>query len=56
MVDLAPQVIMIPKPVYETMEELDRQYDETFKSEAGQKVQPHFQSSCQHLSAVVDWL
>ncbi|HEM5006455.1 DUF6176 family protein [Streptococcus suis] len=31
MVDLAPQVIMIPKPVYETMEELDRQYDETFK-------------------------
>ncbi|MGQ7658157.1 hypothetical protein ACTGZW_07555, partial [Streptococcus suis] len=31
MVDLDPQVIMIPKPVYETMEELDRQYDETFK-------------------------
>ncbi len=42
MVDLDPQVVMIPKPVYETMEELDRQYDETFKSEAGQKVQPHF--------------
>lgn len=31
MVDLDPQVIMIPKPIYETMEELDRQYDETFK-------------------------
>lgn len=31
MVDLDPQVIMIPKPVYETMEELNRQYDETFK-------------------------
>ncbi|HEM5998610.1 TPA: hypothetical protein U2B30_002069 [Streptococcus suis] len=31
MVDLSPQVIMIPKPVYETMEELNRQYDETFK-------------------------
>lgn len=31
MVDLEPQVIMIPKPVYETMEELDRQYDEAFK-------------------------
>ncbi|HEL1588675.1 DUF6176 family protein [Streptococcus suis] len=31
MVDLDLQVIMIPKPVYETMEELDRQYDETFK-------------------------
>ncbi|HEM2808666.1 TPA: hypothetical protein U0616_000413 [Streptococcus suis] len=31
MVDLEPQVVMIPKPIYETMEELDRQYDETFK-------------------------
>ncbi|HGO5510865.1 TPA: DUF6176 family protein [Streptococcus suis subsp. hashimotonensis] len=31
MVDLNPQVIMIPKPVYETMEELNRQYDETCK-------------------------
>lgn len=31
MVDLDPQVIMIPKPIYETMEELDRQHDETFK-------------------------
>ncbi|NQJ72555.1 hypothetical protein HO539_04290 [Streptococcus suis] len=31
MVDLDPQVIMIPKPVYETMEELDRQYDKTLK-------------------------
>lgn len=31
MVDLDPQVIIIPKPIYETMEELDRQYDETFK-------------------------
>ncbi|HEL1856291.1 TPA: hypothetical protein U1V12_000943 [Streptococcus suis] len=31
MVDLDPQVIMIPKPVYETIEELNRQYDETFK-------------------------
>lgn len=31
MVDLEPQVVMIPKPVYETMEELDRQYDEIFK-------------------------
>ncbi|HFU4450535.1 TPA: DUF6176 family protein [Streptococcus suis] len=30
MVDLDPQVILIPKPVYETMEELDRQYDETY--------------------------
>ncbi|CYU34911.1 Uncharacterised protein [Streptococcus suis] len=30
MADLDPQVIMIPKPVYETMEELDRQYDETY--------------------------
>ncbi|HEM2777546.1 TPA: hypothetical protein U1729_000663 [Streptococcus suis] len=30
MVDLDPQVIMIPKPVYETMEELNRQYDETY--------------------------
>lgn len=33
MVDLDPQVIMIPKPVYETMEELDRQYDDTIKKE-----------------------
>ncbi|HFI0420853.1 TPA: DUF6176 family protein [Streptococcus suis] len=31
MIDLTPQVVMIPKPIYETMEELDRQYDETFK-------------------------
>lgn len=31
MVDLNPQVVMIPKPIYETMEELDRQYDETYK-------------------------
>ncbi len=31
MVDLDPQVLMIPKPIYETMEELDRQYDDTFK-------------------------
>ncbi|HFI0352843.1 TPA: DUF6176 family protein [Streptococcus suis] len=31
MVDLDPQVIMIPKPIYETMEDLDRQYDETYK-------------------------
>lgn len=30
MVNLEPQVIMIPKPIYETMEELDRQYDETY--------------------------
>ncbi|HEP1823438.1 TPA: hypothetical protein VB895_000918 [Streptococcus suis] len=28
MVDLDPQVIMIPKPVYETMEKLDKRYDE----------------------------
>ncbi|MCK4044676.1 hypothetical protein HCC73_05895 [Streptococcus suis] len=28
MVDLDPQVIMIPKPVYETMEKLDKHYDE----------------------------
>lgn len=33
MVDLDPQVLMIPKPIYETMEELDRQYDDTFKKE-----------------------
>lgn len=31
MVDLSPRVVMIPKPIYETMEELDRQYDETYK-------------------------
>ncbi len=31
MVDLNPQVVMIPKPIYEAMEELDRQYDETYK-------------------------
>ncbi|WP_105210224.1 DUF6176 family protein [Streptococcus suis] len=31
MVDLTPQVVMIPKPIYETMEELDRQYDKTYK-------------------------
>lgn len=31
MVGLNPQVIMIHKTIYETMEELDRQYDETFK-------------------------
>ncbi|MEG3269672.1 DUF6176 family protein [Streptococcus suis] len=31
MVDLDPQVIMIPKPVYETMEKLDKRYDETYK-------------------------
>ncbi|NQP47079.1 hypothetical protein HO916_07960 [Streptococcus suis] len=31
MVGLDPQVIMIHKTIYETMEELDRQYDETFK-------------------------
>lgn len=31
MVDLDPQVVMIPKPVYETMEYLDRQYDKTHK-------------------------
>ncbi|MGT2711989.1 DUF6176 family protein [Streptococcus oriscaviae] len=31
MIDLNPQVVMIPKPIYETMEELDRQYDETYK-------------------------
>ncbi len=34
MVDLDPQVIMIPKPIYETMEELDRQYDDTLKRAA----------------------
>ncbi|NQN87723.1 hypothetical protein HO997_07435 [Streptococcus suis] len=32
MVDLIPQVVMIPKPIYETMEELDRQYDDTYKN------------------------
>lgn len=32
MVDLTPQVVMIPKPIYETMEELDRQYDDTYKN------------------------
>ncbi|WP_449460074.1 DUF6176 family protein [Streptococcus suis] len=31
MVDLEPQVIMIPKPIYETMEKLDKRYDETYK-------------------------
>ncbi|WP_024416744.1 DUF6176 family protein [Streptococcus suis] len=31
MIDLNPQIVMIPKPIYETMEELDRQYDETYK-------------------------
>ncbi|HEL1972670.1 TPA: hypothetical protein TYI96_000560 [Streptococcus suis] len=31
MVDLDPQVIMIPKPIYETMEKLDKRYDETYK-------------------------
>ncbi len=31
MVDLDPQVLMIPKAIYETIEELDRQYDDTFK-------------------------
>ncbi len=31
MVGLDPQVIMIHKTIYETMEKLDRQYDETFK-------------------------
>ncbi|HEM4989949.1 TPA: hypothetical protein U1348_000986 [Streptococcus suis] len=31
MVDLEPQVIMIPKPIYETMEKLDKHYDETYK-------------------------
>ncbi|HFH9946418.1 TPA: DUF6176 family protein [Streptococcus suis] len=32
MIDLTPQVVMIPKPIYETMEELDRQDDETYKN------------------------
>ena len=31
MVDLEPQVIIIPKPIYETMEKLDKRYDETYK-------------------------
>ncbi|HFH9838341.1 TPA: DUF6176 family protein [Streptococcus suis] len=31
MVDLDPQVVMISKPIYEAMEELDRQYDERYK-------------------------
>ncbi|MDQ8767722.1 DUF6176 family protein [Streptococcus ruminantium] len=37
MVDLKPQVVMIPKPIYETMEELDKQYDESHKKCPRQK-------------------